>query len=60
MGAADRLYLTEPFTRTGRDTIDYQVTLDDPTTWVKPWTALVRAQPRTTSTSSRATKGTST
>jgi hypothetical protein len=42
MGAADRLHLTERFTRTGPDTIDYQVTIDDPTTWVKPWTAVVR------------------
>jgi hypothetical protein len=42
MGAADRLHLTERFTRTGPDAIDYQVTIDDPTTWVKPWTAVVR------------------
>jgi hypothetical protein len=42
MGAADRLHLTERFTRTGPDAIDYQMTIDDPTTWVKPWTAVVR------------------
>ena len=42
MGAADRLHLTEHLTRTGADTIDYQMTIDDPTTRVKPWTAVVR------------------
>ena len=40
-------HLTERFTRRGPDTIDYQVTIDDPTTRVKPWTGVVRlrAQP---------------
>jgi hypothetical protein len=42
MGAADGLHLVERFTRTGPDTIDYQITVADPTTWTRPWTALVR------------------
>jgi hypothetical protein len=42
MGSADRLHLVERFTRTGPRTLDYQLTIDDPTTWTKPWTALVR------------------
>jgi hypothetical protein len=24
------------------DRIDYQITVDDPTRWTKPWTALIR------------------
>jgi hypothetical protein len=35
---ADRLKLTERFTRTGPKTVRWQVTVDDPTTWTKPWT----------------------
>ena len=42
MGSADRLHLVERFTRTSADTLDYQVTIDDPTTWTKPWTALIK------------------
>jgi hypothetical protein len=42
MGAAERLRLIERFTRTAVDTIEYEVTLDDPTTWTKPWTAMIR------------------
>ena len=42
MGSADGLHLTERFTRTSARTMDYEVTLSDPTTWTRPWTALVR------------------
>jgi hypothetical protein len=31
----------ERFTRVGANTIDYQVTLDDPATFTKPWTAAI-------------------
>jgi hypothetical protein len=31
--------LTERFTRTGPDTIQYEVTVNDPKTWTRPWTA---------------------
>ena len=33
------LHLVERLTRVAADTIEYQVTVDDPTTWTKPWTA---------------------
>ena len=33
--------MVERFTRDKADTIDYQFTADDPTTWTKPWTAAV-------------------
>jgi hypothetical protein len=42
MGSADRLHLIERFTRTSASTIDYEITVDDPTTWTRPWTALIR------------------
>jgi hypothetical protein len=42
MGSADRLHLVERFTRTGPRTLDYQLTVSDPTTWTKPWTALIK------------------
>ncbi len=42
MGAAENLHLVERFTRAAPDVIDYEVTIDDATTWTKPWTVLVR------------------
>ncbi len=42
MGSADGLHLIERFTRTGATTMDYELTVSDPTTWAKPWTALIR------------------
>jgi len=35
------LKVTERFTRTDADTIDYQFTVDDPNTWTHAWTAAV-------------------
>ena len=37
-GSTDNLHLIERWTRTGPETIEYRVTIDDPTTWSKPWT----------------------
>ncbi len=42
MGSAENLHLVERFTRVAPDRIDYRITLDDPTTWTKPWTAVIR------------------
>lgn len=42
MGAAENLHMVERFTRVAADTINYEITLDDPTTWTKPWTVLIR------------------
>jgi hypothetical protein len=42
MGAAENLHLVERFTRLAADTLEYKVTIDDATTWTKPWTVLVR------------------
>jgi len=37
----DTLKITEYFTRTDEGTIEYKFTVNDPTTWTKPWTAIV-------------------
>ncbi len=42
MGSSDRLHLVERFTRVALDRIDYQITIDDPTMWTAPWTAVIR------------------
>jgi hypothetical protein len=38
-GSSPNLHLIERFTRTDKDTLVYQFTANDPSTWVKPWTA---------------------
>jgi hypothetical protein len=37
-GSSDKLRVIERFTRVDADTIRYEATLIDPTTWEKPWT----------------------
>jgi hypothetical protein len=39
MGSSERLHLVERFTRVADDRIRYEMTVDDPTTWTRPWTA---------------------
>lgn len=38
-GSRENLHLVERWTRTNRTTLEYSVTADDPTVWVRPWTA---------------------
>ena len=38
MGSRENLHLVERWTRTGPDTLAYEVTIEDPTVWVQPWT----------------------
>ena len=45
-GASPGLRLTERFTRTGRDAIQYQVTFTDAATWTAPWTAALDLKSR--------------
>jgi len=45
-GSSPGLRLIERFTRTGRDSIQYQVTFNDPATWTAPWTAAVDLKAR--------------
>src|SRR5580704_2989639 len=41
VGAAENLHVVERFTRVAADTISYEITLNDQTTWIKPWTAVI-------------------
>ena len=41
-GSSDHRHLVERYTRVGPQTMHYEVTLTDPTTWTRPWTAMVR------------------
>jgi hypothetical protein len=43
-GSSPNLHLVERFTRTDADTLVYQFTANDPTTWVRPWTAEIPMQ----------------
>jgi hypothetical protein len=38
-GASENMRLVERFTRTAEDVIQYQFTIDDPSTWTRPWSA---------------------
>jgi len=38
MGARENLHLVERWTRVDAKTLEYTVTIEDPTTWTKPWT----------------------
>jgi hypothetical protein len=37
-GAGANLHLVERLTRVDADTIEYRFTVEDPTTWTRPWT----------------------
>lgn len=39
--SGDQLHLTERYTRVDADTVRIEVTMTDPTTWARPWTAAV-------------------
>jgi len=40
-GSAENLHLVERFTRVAPDTLLYEFTVNDPTTWTGPWTAMI-------------------
>jgi hypothetical protein len=40
-GSTENLHVTERLTRVAADTIKYEVTFNDPTTWVRPWTVMI-------------------
>jgi hypothetical protein len=40
-GSSPNLHLIERFTRVDADVLLYEFTVDDPTTWTKPWTAQI-------------------
>jgi hypothetical protein len=41
MGSSENLSLVERFTRVGPNTLRYEVTISDPTTWTEPWTVMI-------------------
>ena len=47
-GSGEALHLIERFTRVDATTMRYEVTIDDPATWTRPWTAALdmRSQPQ--------------
>ena len=42
LGTSPDLKLTERYTRVSRDFINWELTVDDPATWTKPWTFMIR------------------
>ena len=40
-GSTDNLHLTEKFKRVADDTLEYTMTIDDPTVWSRPWTLMI-------------------
>ena len=40
-GSSDKLHLTEKFKRVADDTLEYTLTIDDPTVWSRPWTLMI-------------------
>ena len=39
--SSKNLRLVERFTRVGPETLEYEVTVEDPTTWTRPWTVMI-------------------
>ena len=42
LGAGEHLHLTERFRLAGPDELHYEIHVDDPTIWTRPWSAMVR------------------
>jgi hypothetical protein len=42
LGTSPDLKLTERYTRVSKDFINWELTVDDPATWTKPWTFMIR------------------
>ncbi|MGA7791604.1 MAG: hypothetical protein WCA19_01110 [Candidatus Acidiferrales bacterium] len=38
LGSREKLHMVERWTRTGPKTLEYAVTIEDPTVWTRPWT----------------------
>lgn len=39
--STEKLHVIEKFTRTGANSLNWEITVDDPGAWTKPWTAVV-------------------
>lgn len=40
-GPAERLHIIERYTRVGPNTLNWEITVNDPTTWTGPWTLMI-------------------
>ena len=45
-GSGETLHLIERYTRTAKDALRYEVTIDDPHTFERPWTAVLDLAPQ--------------
>ncbi len=43
-GASEKLVITERYKRVSAKTLDYEVTINDPETWTRPWTFMIPLQ----------------
>jgi hypothetical protein len=41
MNSSDKLHVVERFSRGGPETLKYEITIDDPDTWTKPWSLMI-------------------
>ena len=39
--STDKLHIVERYTRTGENSLKWEITVDDPGAWTKPWTAMI-------------------
>ena len=39
--SSDKLHVIERFSRSGLDTLKYEITIDDPAVWTKPWSLMI-------------------
>ena len=46
MGSTENLHVVERFTRVAPDSMTYEITLTDPTTWTRPWRAMMPLRQR--------------
>jgi len=41
MNSSAKLHTVEKYRRTGANVLEYEITIDDPETWVRPWTLMI-------------------
>jgi len=44
MFSSEKLHVIERFSRSGPETLNYEITIDDPGTWTKPWSLMIPLQ----------------
>ena len=44
--AGETFHIIERYTRVGRDEVRYEVTIDDPQTYTRPWTIVLDLEPQ--------------